>query len=433
MNSSDYITLQNKRWRSITYNWEILSTYGNGARLYCLTDIQAGWLLSNTEYMRWTTRWENCPCTQSDLDAMKAELDYNLMNCIDFDPYQIGYMYNQAVQTNLDELQAAYDVGGVSGVNPDTPTDYYSGNGSSDALNALCMAVDAYVKSYLDNWLRTARQLLGLTFLLGLAVVINPLTGIIAALVIGGLAFVTQTAIDAVTDQSAVDDVICCMYNSLIDQDMTQENFENSLDGCVFEVGSNAAIVRDLVASDLDKEKNWISFFNQIGKSTVLMESGVDYQCPCEPLNTWCIRYNFDNPDGVPTVYCGANSGESLLSDDVICNGGYFASITFDIDEFTMTKITARFSLIGNTTAFRERLDVFGPSGTITSQDINPASAGVEDLTYTNLSGVQVDRMRIEARNGTIPNPPTADSAQIVYIEIEGIGANPFVNSFDCP
>jgi len=67
MNSDEYYYLQNKRWRAITYNWDILSTYGNGSKLYCLTDFQAAWLLSNTEYMRWSKRCENCPCSQFDM------------------------------------------------------------------------------------------------------------------------------------------------------------------------------------------------------------------------------------------------------------------------------------------------------------------------------------------------------------------------------
>lgn len=430
---SSYELLQKKQWRAITYDWDILSSYGNNARLYCLTDFQAAWLLSNTNYMRFPTRWSDCPCTPGDLDHMAAELEYNLMNCIDFDPYQMQYLYDRAVTSNLNDLEIRYIADGIPGINPNTPTDFYTGDGSFNRVNALCMACEAYVKSYLQNWLVTARTLLGLTFLLGLAVVVNPLTGIIAAIVVGGFAFVTQAAINAVSDESAVEDVICCMLTALTGATMNQTNFEESLDACGFTPGSNAAIVRDLVASDLNQDKNWYSFLEQLGKGYVLNLAGADYECPCDIDIPWCVLYDFDNPDGTIEHLCGNPDGTALDSNDVLCAGAYYARLTAEFDEFYATEIEVSITTTGNNPGLRTVFQLDYDGSNVHLQQNNPAPAGTYVYTYTPGIPTLIDRFLIYGRNGTTTVPPTSDTARINYIRIAGINFNPFLNGDVCP
>lgn len=287
MESNEYTYLQNKKWRSITYDWDVLSTYGNAGRLYCLTDFQAAWLLSNTVYMSWGTRWDNCPCTAEDLVAMKAELDYALMSCLDFNPYKLDYLYKQAQEANLAYLDSLWDGVNPSSVNPETPDDYYSGDGSDARVDALCTACKIYVYSYAENWLTIASVALGISIVVGIIASISVVGGIIASVLVGGLTYITSVAMDAMQDESALDAVACCMFNALDGTAITQANFETCLDGCGFAGGSNAAIVRDIIASDLNQFKNWLSFINQVGNSYPLAQSGI-VDCPCSmPYDIW--------------------------------------------------------------------------------------------------------------------------------------------------
>lgn len=281
MNSSEYEYLQTKKWRAITYDFDKLYSMGQDSKLYCLTDFQAAWLLSNTEYMRWQSRWLNCNCTQAELDALKADLDFNLMSCIDYLPYQVDFIYQQAVQQEIDRLEALWDGVNPSSVNPNTPDDFYNGDDSQDRNRALCTAVKVYIYSYAENWVAKTQVALGVAVVVGLFASITLVGGSIATLLIAGLAYASQLALDAMKDNAALDNVVCCMVNGLDGQATTQANWEASLNACGFMPGTNEAIIRDIIASDLNQIGNWLSFLNSLGNSYVLAQNGV-YDCPCD-------------------------------------------------------------------------------------------------------------------------------------------------------
>lgn len=340
-----YTILQNKRWRAISYDWEILSTYGNQSNLYCLTDFQAAWLLSNTQYMRWGTRWDNCPCTPGDLDKMAAELEYNLMNCLDLQPWQMDYIYDQMQAQNLAGLDSLWDGVNPDSVNPNTPNDFYSGDDSDDRLNALCTACKIYVYSYAENWSNIASSVLQIANLVALATRLLPVGGIIAGVIVKGLAYLTEIALNAMQDESALDDIVCCMYNNLDGTALLSANFETSLDGCSFTVGSNQAIARDIIGSDLDQFGNWLSFINQLGNSYVLAEAGV-YDCPCnEP---WVWESNFLSSENIWQPQPSAYGNKATWTDtigyepvDIQTSGTVYSRLcVIETDEFTPTSIT---------------------------------------------------------------------------------------------
>lgn len=284
---SSYELLQKKKWRAITYDWEILSTYGNQSRLYCLTDFQVAWLLSNTQYMRWSTRWDNCPCTSGDLDTMAAEMEYNLMSCLDIQPWQMDYLYEQAVDRQFQDMNTAYTNGGIAELNANTPTDFYSGDDSSARIDALCMACETYVKSYAQRWLQQAQIINGALNFIGGIINLVPYLGDIAIQAIGGLAGVTQQKVDAMQDNVALDAVVCCMRDGLYSEAVNQTIFEASLDGCSFTPGTNEEIVREIISSDIDVFDNWLTFLNALGDAYTYTSKGVQYDCPCIDPNTW--------------------------------------------------------------------------------------------------------------------------------------------------
>lgn len=292
MNQSEYTYLQVKKWRAIGYDWNILSTYNQSSRLYCLTDFQVAWLLSNTEYMRWSTRWIDCPCSQQDLDAMKAELEYNLMSCFDFQPYQLDYLYEDALNRAFQEFNVLYDEGGIEELNPNTPTDYYSGDGSDAREGALCMACETYVKSYAQRWLQQAQLINGaLNFIIGIVVPV-PYISTIAIEVIAGLIGVDQDTVSAMQDNDALDAVTCCMRDGLNGGAVNQTTFEESLDGCAFDPESNAEIVRSIISSDIDVFDNWLSFLDALGNAYTYTSKGIVFACPCDNLS-WTSTFDF--------------------------------------------------------------------------------------------------------------------------------------------
>ena len=279
--------LKSPTWKAITYDYDELSRASDQARLYCLTDFQVAWLMSNVTYYNWMTRWRNSDAMQVELDSEQAQLEYALMTCLQLQPYQLDYIYQIQITEQLVIFNDLYDVGGIPDLNPDTPTDYFDGDSSASRELALCSAVNIYVKSYASNWVNIAQATLGIVIVFGVLASISIVGGVIATILVGGLALMTQTALNAMSDEDALNDVICCMIEGLRDKAVNQTNFENSLDSCGFTGGSNEAIIRDLIASDLDQWDNYLSFLNSLGDAFVLAEIDVG-SCDCELPVTLC-------------------------------------------------------------------------------------------------------------------------------------------------
>lgn len=349
---SSYTLLQKKKWRAITYDWEVLSTYQPTSRLYCLTDFQVAWLLSNTQYMRWSTRWENCPCTDGDLDKMAAEMEYNLMSCFDLQPYQLDFLYEDALNRAFEAFEALYDEGGIAELNPNTPTDYYNGDDSPARNYALCMACETYVKSYAQRWLQQANLInSALNIIVG---IISPVPYLqnIAIEVIAGLIGIDQAKVDAMQDNDALDAVVCCMEAGLNGGAVNQTIFEECLDGCGFLVDSEPYIVQQIIGSDLDLFNNWLTFLNALGDAYTYTEKGIVFECPCD--DEWVSVFNFDTGqqgwvNAISTGWTPDERGQfeestdewiaEMAQSDVQKANGVYIEISFDSATITQVSI----------------------------------------------------------------------------------------------
>lgn len=424
MNSSEYTYLQKKKWRAITYNWDTLSTYGNRSNLYCLTDFQVAWLLSNTEYMRWGSRWVDCPCSQSDLDAMKAEMEYNLMSCIDIQPWQLDYVYEQTQNAQRDRYQDLYDLGGIPELNADTPTDFYSGDGSDERIDALCMACDTYVNSFVANWLEIARRAnTALNFSI-LVVRFVPYIGTVAAIALKALSVVTQVAIDAMADEDAVNEVICCMYTTLDGSAVNQANFETCLDACGFAPGSNVSIVRDLVSADIDNFKNWLTFLNALGDSYVWMQAGVDYRCPC---NVWDYEIDLTSililPSWISLLNCQFDQGIGIIPLDADGTHNYMA-LDITADATTYEDLTLEFDKINGDFTFPSEDYIEFVGATVPQRYVGtPSISSTSPLSAAGVSNEQLSqRFVIACANAVGGN---RGSMRMKKIILSGVGTKP--------
>jgi len=437
-NESQYINLQVRKWRAITYNYDLLSLYGDDTKLYCLTDFQVAWLLSNTDYYRWATRWENNPSTQYELDTQKADLEYNLMNCFDLDIGQVNYIYDATQQAQRQRYSDLYSIGGIPDLNANTPTDFYDGDGSTERIDALCMACDTYVRSIIDSWAKQVKLALTALNFSAFAVSFVPYIGRIAALAIKALALASQVAVDAASDQSAVDDVVCCMYNSLIGSAVSEANFQNSLDACFFDVGSNAAILRDIVAADLDDFQNWLAFLNALGDSYIYMLAGVVFDCPCTITPTWDHYFDFTSGQEGFSIY---NTG--LISGT---RGIYSAGLGFDASNNRSgayrRSVDIRQSFTTRTiTQMILTYDLVKGSYNAVENGIELRASGV-GIVLANNSGSFVNGTDLTLDTGAMSQPATelqigivtsrqstasySGSARIKSLYVTGLGSDPF-------
>jgi hypothetical protein len=294
--SSQYVYLQSKRWRALGYNWDILSTYDNTSRLYCLTDFQAAWLLSNTEYMRWSSRWQNCPCTQADLDAMKAEMEFNLMSCIDFSPYQLQTLYNNAQNALIQDYMNAWDGSLPSSVNPDAPDDYFNGDDSPDRNDALCTALTIFVYSYAVDWSNKASGILGLAnAATALISAVVPFGGEIAVRVITGLLSPTIATFEAMANQEALDDIICDWLPLLDGTAITPSNWSDAIGSLTYTVDTDEYYIHQVLSPDTELLENFLTFVNSLGDAYQYAQLGISL-CPCD--ETWEYEIDFTVESG---------------------------------------------------------------------------------------------------------------------------------------
>lgn len=437
MNQSEYTYLQTKKWRAIGYDWNVLSTYQPTSRLYCLTDFQVAWLLSNTEYMRWSTRWIDCPCTQDDLDAMKAELEYNLMSCFDLQPYQLDYIYDQIVANQLQGFNDRYDAGGISELNPNTPTDFYSGDDSQARLDALCMACETYVRSYAQRWLQQASLInSALNFFVG---IISPVPYIndIAVQVIAGLIGVDQAKVNAMQDNDALDSVTCCMKDGLNGGVVNQTIFEQCLDGCGFLVDSGPYIVQQIIGSDLDLFNNWLTFLNALGDAYTYTQKGIQFACPCDEL--WEYTKTFDMSLEPFTFYdWGSNwnpqiAGQLRVPDGIeatdiefTANNNQRRRVTietlFDSTFITEIELTYTASLVGSPNsaiiAYKDGINV--------ADDFFMTQDSSSEVIETAMINQESNEIYIDLVVGLAnPNPPVGSSGLVVTVTIRGTGIKP--------
>jgi hypothetical protein len=440
---SEYQLLQRKRWRAISYNWDTLSEYGNTSRLYCLTDFQVAWLLSNTDYFGWSSRWSNCPCTEQDMHDMKAEMEYNLMNCVDLQPYQIQYLYDIQQAQELQALADLWDGVNPSSVNENTPDNFYSGDGSADRENALCTAIKIYVYSYAQNWVTKAQLALGVVAIVGIVASITIVGGMIATALVGGLAYLTSFAITAMQDENALDDVVCCIFEALNGASITNANWLTCLDDCNFEVGTNQAIIRDIIASDLDQFNNWLTFINQVGNSYVLVQAGVS-DCPCEDVswvwnsdfatsqNIWQAR---DVGYGDQATY---SSGWQSVDQQASPYPEYRRHICIEAPDFTPTTITKVIATYDMTQGSWQAafsgfpmvsIDAIKDNDTIIVEGILNA-----DMVNGNGQTIQLDldehdikQIIVRVKASARQTPTYSGSIALPSIEVHGFGFNPFI------
>jgi hypothetical protein len=441
----------------------------------CLTERERQVLLSAVVPYAWVTRWYSPTSTALDLDGIQALIDGIILAlltecgegssmfklrqnsddpCLLEQSLDDGLTWSTAFNYSLcagGGIGAAVNitlsneliintyisnyVDSPSDINENAPDDYFSDETDNRNM-ALCMALDAYVTSYCEEWRRKAEwTLLGALAALWLAAI--PGIGWVAVVVAVGVAvgatYTTSVALNAVKDRDAVEDVICCAYEALQGAAINAANFEACLNNCSFTPGSNAAIVRDIVASDLDQQGNLLSFYDALGKAYLMAVAGAE-NCICDD-QTW--TYDLLGGDGQ-----GALEGVSLYKD------GYYSPLPNYNETYDFYAAYG----VGNWRVGAVKLDP-GVQWTLTGVsmtydlDFNYASArgqwclidfnatGVESFLLQKSESSDIERtLEINGLFQTVRDltfrwssaNATSPYARLTKIQIRGYGLNPF-------
>lgn len=292
-------------FKAIAMDYAYYSSLSDEGRLYCLTDQQVYILLAQLDYVGWLTRWYNTEdITQTTVGYIRAQLEEDLLNCIDIsvlvDQGKINLtrsVQNQQVQSA--GLRQVYDDrydGTPTSINPDAPTTNFGASG--DRYDALCAALMAFVYQYAKAQAEAviAGQITAFAALSLIAVLLIPglnvfyLAGAAIALIAGGgiVGVSTSVAIAALTDTSALNEVVCYMRDTLKGQSVTQANFAASLVTYPFSVGTHAAIVADFLKATLND--NYLCFLDMLGQAySGTINNEPLPECPCEepPITDW--------------------------------------------------------------------------------------------------------------------------------------------------
>lgn len=229
----------------------------------------------------WTEAFNfaECPSIATGDDVTGIEQQTNMVN------YQTSIREAERIQADY----AAEYTGDPSSINPDAPDDNFNGDSSDNRDLALCAASAAYVRYFAAAKIRQLDLVYGGVFTaLSLLLILIPGFGWAMALglgiALGGATLIAgvsySAAKTALNDSGALDEVSCCMADTLTGLANTEANFSTALDACGFTPGSNSAIVRDFIDASLDS--NYLTFQDYLGTAYKAINDGEPVVCPCD-------------------------------------------------------------------------------------------------------------------------------------------------------
>lgn len=429
---SKQLTEYKRHWKGVVLDYDFLLIQDNSLEyMVCFTELELQILLALLLPAQWKTRYYsdtqeiNQDVIDTWIDGIYLELMGYCMPCGDFG-ISIDVSYAQYINT----LVQNYD-GTPSSVNENAPDDFFSDGEARE--RALCMALEAWAKSYVSAWLRAASVLLTLG-ILALFFFAVPVVGWVAVILIGGLAFVTQSYYDALSNEASLENVVCCWYEELKGVAISKSAWGVALATCVFEDGSDERLIQSVIASELGYDKQWVSFLDVLGDSWPLAQAGVvDCSCgDCEMdwshdwlggdnnAGDWSVQtwgeYNagLDRFDGTNRVVPGTWD----FWDNV-----WLAS--FDITTITKVVIDVAYN---NTFSSDPTIELASieVNGTVVARlpGATPSSGTAQLIAEGLCLATTSVRVRSTAYH---PNGVMTGYTRITKIHVEGVGVDPFI------
>jgi len=268
-----------------------------------LSDYQCSLLLSLCEYLHWEKRYENLTKDMVAMQKIASDIETEWMSaytmtldCGDvldcFGPDKTD-IYQQI--KNLDQATVAqvagkrvqlYD-GTPQSINKNAPS--FASDNTQDGINELCHAARILVAEYRQAKLAQINFALIGTYLVAAVGVAETLTGIGAlfgaattgiGLILGETLEGAKTVLE---DDTAAEEVACCIAEYLNDRRISQSNYDAALANDCHINGSNADIFRQLLAMDRATLEGYLYFIDALGVSQAITTLE---DCECiEPTN----------------------------------------------------------------------------------------------------------------------------------------------------
>lgn len=207
-----------------------------------------------------------------------------------------------------------FEAGGLAALAPDRPDTSFSEDSGDTGEEvgmrrvALCWACRDFVASVAEKGILQGLDIQPAITLasLGLSFIFGPFIGV-------GFGLVTQAVILGVTEfingDDDVEQVACCLYETLLGQTVNEANFAAGLDNCPDVSGTGAGWLLSLCRAAIDDTSSWFSFVKSLGAYMGAVDSLSSCFCPSEP---GCFSdFTIDNGDwhavAASAVYSAGN------------------------------------------------------------------------------------------------------------------------------
>lgn len=460
---------------SIDYSdWSQYDQTPDALRMLSDADIAA--LCALTEYLRWSTRWQNSP-TRQDLTDYVDGLVKRLL-----EPVQAGTMFELRqspdnpclleqtldggqtwtpafdyslcqIQTQLDTINWQQLLDNIQAINDEwqtawdgTPQSIHtSAPNVVPADNNACAAALQWVETMLYYAINTRRIALGLVSLAagGLGLLLGIPGAILGGVVVSILGVDLAALEAAVADRSAVEQMACKLRTALQGDTLSWSGFKADM-ASLATTGDNEATIKAVMVAFADMQENYWHYLNLLGTAVDLSAGGYAVNCPCDG---WCYEWPLNGLGGMngwtPAYFQGYANPAAIYVD------GYgFRSSRLEygtsFGEVIMVKRTMPFVVSANQIRVKLSKGMRGTGGypallvdTVTAPRLGLFNwqryvtggsnatiwtfATSEPITFNALTlAVSTDRA------GTTGYYPIADDCYVEAIQLRGYGVNPF-------
>lgn len=262
------------------------------APLVCL-QINAEWashISGSLEILRWKDAWigtdeqiaQAIQSVEELMDKMSCECDVT--------PQLTSYY--QELTTFQQTLANAYQ-GDLLNIDMDVPNvNFNSGSGDtpSDGAhrdNALCRACLLYVQTMAAESIRALEGATDfVSNIAGILPFINPLGAVIGLVIVVSAEIVNAAGSAPFKDQTAIENVACCMYEALKGAENTLENFQHCCDDCYVDCCSNEYWNAENMRGAFEDEfRNWLTFNRLLAEAFRYSKAGLLPGCQCDPCD----------------------------------------------------------------------------------------------------------------------------------------------------
>lgn len=113
----------------------------------------------------------------------------------------------------------------------------------------------------------------------------SPVLGVIVGAIVGGLVKAISTLFANISDENwneSRSDIICCLYEGLMGETLTEARFQAGVSACGFDTGSVSEAIRELVHLLLQERDVYLSFIRFASEGFQFAQYGILPDCLCD-------------------------------------------------------------------------------------------------------------------------------------------------------